>query len=228
MSNYTLIIPTLNEQNTIADVISLCDKNADLIVVDGGSKDSTAAIAKANGAKVIIINQSGNGIAFRTGVLASNTKYVACLDGDCTYDPSSVTNLVNLMERENLDAIFGDRLHKKDNYMRFHRKVGNMLMTAYLNLLFSTDIKDSQSGYMIFKRINLLGLLPTNNGMAHVQELKISFSTNNNLKIKWVQIAYNDREYGSKFNFFLDGAKLLWHGLITKILSIKLHLNTKI
>lgn len=93
----TVIIPALNEEKTIRQVItySLADPNVtEVIVVDDRSEDNTAAIATEAGAKVIISASRGKGISMKEGVDASTNELVVFLDADIDpYPEGSITNL---------------------------------------------------------------------------------------------------------------------------------------
>jgi glycosyltransferase involved in cell wall biosynthesis len=81
----TVIIPALNEEKTIKQVVSYCLSEpsvTEVIVVDDKSEDSTADIAKAAGAKIIISASRGKGISMKEGIDASTNEFIIFLDAD--------------------------------------------------------------------------------------------------------------------------------------------------
>ena len=97
-NNLSIIVPALNEESGIGETVNRI-KNAvksigikyEIIVVDDGSNDQTAAIAEKAGARVIKHNvNKGYGAAITTGIKDSKYDILCCLDADCTYPPESV------------------------------------------------------------------------------------------------------------------------------------------
>ena len=93
----TIIIPALNEQSTIGEVIGLVKKSAlvsEIIVVDDKSTDQTVSIARDAGAKVITSTKLGKGASMKDGVLVAVSEYVLFLDADITTYPDNVVELM--------------------------------------------------------------------------------------------------------------------------------------
>ncbi|MFA5106654.1 MAG: glycosyltransferase family 2 protein [Candidatus Micrarchaeia archaeon] len=206
-SSCCIIIPTINEEGTIGAVLDGLGAGKNAIVVDGGSGDRTRDIASGRGARVIVEARRGNGAAFRKGFSESRSKYVASIDGDGTYPAGALRECLGIIEREGADAVFGDRLSKKGNYIRPARRAGNIAMTFFINALFGTRIADTQSGLCVFRRSSLARNMPKSDGMSHCQEMKIRLACSGHKCISH-PIAYADRQKGSKFRFFKDGFAL--------------------
>jgi len=93
----TVIIPALNEQNTIADVISLVKQSSlvsEIIVVDDKSFDNTIANARAAGAKIITSTKLGKGTSMKDGVLVAKNDFIIFLDADITTYPKDIIELM--------------------------------------------------------------------------------------------------------------------------------------
>ncbi|MGH7319441.1 MAG: glycosyltransferase family 2 protein [Candidatus Rokuibacteriota bacterium] len=108
-----LVIPALDEEAAIGTVIqavpaALVD---DLIVVDNGSTDETALVARAAGARVIIEPRRGYGAACWAGVLALSpeVEVAAFLDGDGSQDPAELPRLLTPLEADCADLVLGVR-----------------------------------------------------------------------------------------------------------------------
>jgi len=112
-SKVSVVIPALNEAESIGSVLSSMpwDEIAECIVVDNGSTDTTAAIANANGARVIQ-SPRGYGAAMRAGVNAvlPSTSIIVCMDGDGSDCIERMQDLVGPIERDEADFVIGSRI----------------------------------------------------------------------------------------------------------------------
>ncbi len=107
----TVIIPALNEEKTIGNVVRFCFNSAlvnEVIVVDDTSDDDTAAIAGQAGAKVIISKQRGKGISMKDGIQAATNELVVFLDADIDpYPESTIENLTSMLLNNEADFVKG-------------------------------------------------------------------------------------------------------------------------
>jgi glucosyl-3-phosphoglycerate synthase len=107
----TVIIPALNEEKTIAQVINFCRSEpavSEIIVVDDKSEDRTASIARELGAKVIISASRGKGISMKEGINASTNEIVVFLDADIDpYPENSIRNLTSPITDNDVDFVKG-------------------------------------------------------------------------------------------------------------------------
>ena len=119
----SVIIPALNEEETIADVVRGVPPATanEVIVVDNGSEDSTAARASRAGAHVITESQRGYGRACAAGVraLSSDCEIVVFLDGDGSDCPELMDRLVEPIKEGRYDFVIGSRT-------RGHREAGSL------------------------------------------------------------------------------------------------------
>src|SRR6267143_5265 len=171
----SVVIPTLNEGDSIGAVIDEIPKGVlEILVVDGNSTDGTQEIARARGARVIVEPRKGYGRAYKTGFLEAKGEIIATLDGDLTYPAPRIGEFAALLEREGLDFITCDRLStlRKEAMSRAHR-VGNFVLSLTARIFFSAPIKDSQSGMWIFRRSLLKDVTLVSDGMAFSEEFKI-------------------------------------------------------
>ncbi len=144
----TLVIPTLNEEEAIGDVLrevlGLGFPRENILVVDGGSTDRTAEIAKSLGVRVIRQEGRGKTKAVKTALKHVNTSYIALMDGDYTYPAKHLCDLLLKLE-EGYDYVIGVRRPAEESQGRLFR-IGNRLLTWFFNLLFSTALQDVLSG----------------------------------------------------------------------------------
>lgn len=107
----TIIIPVLNEEKTIANVIGFCKQNelvTEVIVVDDTSEDNTAAIARNAGATVITSAVRGKGISMKDGINAAKNDILLFLDGDIDpYPADTITTLAEPLLLNEADFVKG-------------------------------------------------------------------------------------------------------------------------
>ena len=107
----SVIIPALNEEKTIGNVVQRCMKTEgvnEVIVVDDSSTDNTAAIAAAQGAKVLISKKMGKGISMKEGVVEAKNEIVVFLDADIDpYPDNTIENLTHPIISNEADFVKG-------------------------------------------------------------------------------------------------------------------------
>jgi dolichol-phosphate hexosyltransferase len=224
----TLVVPTLNEAPSIAHVVRLfrtsaAEANAtvfrgdpiewEVLVVDGASTDGTAAIAEAEGARVVIERRPGYGRAYRTGFALARGDVLATSDGDATYPVETVPMLVKKLLDEQLDFLTGNRMAYLDRKaMTTEHRIGNWALNAFVAIAFQRylrglpgrGLEDSQSGFWVFRREVLDRVHLTQDGMALSEELKIEVILRN-LKFLEVPIRYGERWGRPKLSSWRDG-----------------------
>lgn len=189
----TIIIPALNEEVYIETVIKeLAARFGDveIIVVDDGSSDSTAAVAGKAGARVINHEKTrGYGAALRTGVEASSREYVLFCDGDGQH---SVDDVARLMEAcDNFDMVVGSRNH--ESHVPFVRRPGKYILKKFANFLAGQRIPDLNSGLRILRKdvlMKYIHLMP--NGFSFSTTSTFAFLKSNR-HIKYLRITVKKR-----------------------------------
>jgi glycosyltransferase involved in cell wall biosynthesis len=149
------IIPAYNEERFIGSVVIKAKKFVDaVLVIDDGSRDFTAEIARAAGAVVVRheVNR-GKGAALNSGFEKARElrpQAVVVLDGDGQHRPEDIPRMVQPILDEQTDMVVGSRYIGIANTAPFYRKVGQRIMTFLTN--FSSGVKstDSWSGYRAF------------------------------------------------------------------------------
>jgi len=224
----TLIVPTLNEAESIGHVLrtfrsAADDANAtlfrgrpidwEMLVVDGGSTDGTAAIAEGAGARVIVDPRRGYGRAYKTGFAAASGEIIATADGDGTYPVETIPALVDRLEREGIDFLTGNRLAFIDQKaMTTEHRIGNRVLNLLMGVAYHHWLKqmpggplvDSQSGFWIFRRQILARVHVSEDSMAFSEELKIE-AILRGLRIVEVPIRYGERWGRPKLSSWRDG-----------------------
>lgn len=176
-----VILPAYNESAVICDVIknavSIFKKSTytiDIVVVNDGSKDTTASEAAKGGAIVInhILN-SGAGSATATGLsYASQNNYdaAATMDADGQHDPKDVLKGFDELFKTRGDLLIGSRLIDSRGMSRV-KVIGNWGLSFITRILFGIKSTDSQSGLRIFNRRALAELRWTTNGYEFCSEM---------------------------------------------------------
>jgi glycosyltransferase involved in cell wall biosynthesis len=133
-----------------------CGMPVDVVVVDDGSRDRTAELARAAGAAVISHAASrGLGAALRTGLAyAREHDYHAAvyLDGDGEYDAAELPTVLEPIARARADYVLGSRFLAERDGMSWHRTLANRITTALMGTLMGTVMSDGQTGYRAFSR----------------------------------------------------------------------------
>jgi glycosyltransferase involved in cell wall biosynthesis len=159
LNSYLIIIPAYNEELFIARVledVKNSNPDADILVVNDGSTDGTAEIARNMGAKVLDIPFNiGYGGAVQTGFRFATEHrydYVITMDGDAQHDPSSAKNLIEAMEQDGADVVIGSRFLGSNYRMSIARRIGAWLFSQIAALYTGMKFTDPTSGFQILSR----------------------------------------------------------------------------
>lgn len=212
----SLIIPVLNEQNTLKEIIKQCSRQKtvkQLIIVNDGSTDKTASILKQfknqfQTPQLTIIDHKvnmGKGASIRDGLKLATGKYIMVQDADLEYSPDDITTLYIAAENSKDKIIFGTRSqNKKKSYLL--AQLGNYYLNQMFNRLFNFKLTDSYTCYKLMPSKVWQGLKLFSNGFEIDAEL-ISKLGKIGYQIVEVPIFYNPRKYS-------EGKKINWLDLI--------------
>jgi dolichol-phosphate mannosyltransferase len=153
----SVVIPALNEEKTIVEVIEGCKPHADeLIVVDGHSGDRTREISEEHGAKVILDNKKGKGDAIRHVIGFVTGEIIVFIDADGSHDPDDIPKLVAPIIKGEADHVSGSRLiggssELHGGFDECFRLMGSSFITACINWKFKVQLSESQNGFRAIK-----------------------------------------------------------------------------
>ncbi|WP_338752015.1 glycosyltransferase family 2 protein [Janibacter alittae] len=163
-----LILPSRNEAAALPAVLASVPEMFDVIVVDNGSSDDTAAVAARLGAVVVDEPRAGYGAAVHAGVLAATHDVVAVMDADGTIRAAELIGFVERVESGDVDMAVGRRRPMARGVWPWHARAGNALLARWLRhrtgvpvrdlapvrvcrreQLLSLDVRDRRFGYPV-------------------------------------------------------------------------------
>ncbi|MGH3352253.1 MAG: glycosyltransferase family 2 protein [Nocardioides sp.] len=127
-----LVLPCRDEAAALRELLPRVPAALSVIVVDNGSTDGTADVARAQGARVVSESRPGYGAAVHAGLLAATATYVVVMDGDGSFDPADTLPLVETIRRDEADLALGRREPVARGAQPWHARVGNRLVLAAL------------------------------------------------------------------------------------------------
>jgi hypothetical protein len=157
----SVVIPCLNEVGAIGGVVrrtlegfAKLSLPGEIIIVDNGSTDGTAAEASRAGARVVVENRPGYGSALRRGFAEARGRYIIMADGDDTYPTENLRPFVSLLS-DGCDVVYGDRFAggiEPQAMSWSHRYVGTPVLSWLVRQLSGVEVADSQCGMRGFRR----------------------------------------------------------------------------
>ena len=217
MTEVSLVLPCLNEEETIAGCIKSAKQafrkhriDGEIIVVDNGSTDNSAKIARSLDVKVVQCPIKGYGNAYLKGFSVAKGNLIIMADSDGTYNLEELHRFVEQLSK-GYDFVIGTRL--KGRIVRnampvLHRYVGNPVLSFILRLFFGAKISDSLSGFRAIRKKALEKLQLVTTGFEFASEMVIK-AIRKRLRIKEIPITYYRRRGRSKLKSFHDGWKYL-------------------
>ena len=180
MPDITILMPCLNEEANIAycieqaaSYIRAAGLSGEILVVDNGSTDGSAAAAEAHGARVVTEPRRGYGRALRTGLEKARGDVILFGDADSTYDFSDLDRLYRPLAENRADFITGDRFagEMERGSMSFIHRLGVPFLSWCGRVRFHTAIHDFHCGIRAIRRDALAKLELRTNGMEFATEL---------------------------------------------------------
>jgi glycosyltransferase involved in cell wall biosynthesis len=203
----TVIIPCLNEEQGIEQVLSRMPSFVDqVIVVDNGSTDRTSEVAKSFGAEVIREEVRGYGRSYKKGFSHASGDIIVTLDGDHSYPVDGISYLLEAFLHLQVDFLNASRFPVRDRAaMSFKHKIGNLMLSLAMSVLFLRWVRDSQSGMWVFRRSVLEHMNLESDGMSFSEEIKVEAIRNHRIRFGEISIMYSSRLGEMKLNPWRDG-----------------------
>ena len=206
---FSVVIPAKNEEQglvTFLPSLRALYPQAEVIVVDDGSTDSTVQVCQDAGVRVISHPYSkGNGAAIKTGARAATGDYIVFMDGDGQHDPADIERLLYRMD-EGYDLVVGARsgLSSQASIARWS---ANGLYNRLASWMVNRDIPDLTSGFRCVNRrkfLDFLYLLP--NGFSYPTTSTMAFFRAG-YSVGFVPISVAQRLGSSHINILRDGVR---------------------
>lgn len=199
--NVSVIIPVLNEEGAIANVINDIPKKLvqEIIVVDNGCTDRTADIARKHGAKVVTEPRKGYGRACLTGIANVNqADIVVFLDGDYSDDPKEMSALVKPIQDGLAELVIGARIPTEKGALLPQAKFGNKIATMLMRFLFGVKYNDlGPFRAILYTKLLALEMQDKNFGWTIEMQLKAAKTGMNVIE---VPVTYRKRIGTSKIS----------------------------
>ena len=148
-------------------------------------------MARSLGAKVIREEVRGYGRSYRRGFAEATGDLIVTLDGDHSYPADALSYLIEAFLHLNVDFLNASRFPVRDRRaMSFKHKLGNLVLSLAVSVLFLRWVRDSQSGMWVFRRSILKDMKLESDGMAFSEEIKIEALRNPRIRFGEISIMY--------------------------------------
>jgi glycosyltransferase involved in cell wall biosynthesis len=208
-----VLVPCYNEETTIGAVVSdfkAALPNARIFVCDNNSTDATAAKARQAGAIVTFERRQGKGQVVRRMFADIEADLYILVDGDDTYDASAAQKLVNMIISEGYDLVNVARETTAVDAYRPGHRLGNILLTQIVRVVFGRETTDMLSGYKGLSRRFVKTFPALSAGFETETELTVH-ALELRMPIGEIVANYRERPQGSvsKLRTYRDGMRIL-------------------
>ena len=213
----TILVPAFNEEgsiaNTVAELYPLAEEaRAELLIVNDGSIDRTGEILTAlqkTHPRLQVLTHSQNqgyGAALKSGLQATQSKFIAITDADGTYPNDRLLELARLCEKQ--DMVVGSRTGPGVVYSRI-RAIPKIFLKRWVSWIAGRNVPDINSGLRVFRRDiarEFLGIFP--NGFSFTITITLAMLTTQR-RVSFVPITYAPRVGNSKIKPIRDTLRFL-------------------
>lgn len=218
----SVVIPAYNEAKVIGKVVrEVKDKVSQVIVVDDGSTDQTAEIARQAGATVTthFLNR-GQGAALQTGInfaLNSGADIIVTFDADNQHRAEEIEEVVKPLLLGQVDAVLGSRFLNKKNQIPFSRKIILKMAAKFTRIYTGLAVTDAHNGFRALS-VKAAGLIKIRqDGMAHASEI-LEQIKKHKLKFQEVPVTIKYTDYSlEKGQKMSNSFRILWDLIIGRI-----------
>ena len=162
----SVIVPVYNEAPTVKKVLSSLVKvkevNEVIVVNDGSTDETEKEIKKVKSKKIQYFKKKngGKGSAVRLGLSKVTGDYTLIQDADLEYDPREIPLLLEPLDREGVEVIYGSRFIGAHSNLLFWHRVGNAFLNLIVNVFYNTTLSDMETCYKLlptalFRKLNI-------------------------------------------------------------------------
>ncbi len=190
-----VVFPCRDEAAALPDVLSRVPAGYRALVVDNGSRDGTADVARALGATVVVEPVPGYGSAVHAGLCAATGNVVCVMDGDGSLDPAELPTLVAPVVEGSADLVVGRRRSTARGVWPLHARAGNALVARKLRRAHGLPVHDI-GAVRVARRTALLALDVQDRRFGYPLELLIRAAAAD-WTIVEADVAYGPRASGT-------------------------------
>ncbi len=191
-----VVIPCRDEALALPTVLATIPAGWRVIVVDNGSTDDTAEVARALGATVVSESRPGYGAAVHAGMMAADAEYVAVIDGDASMRLLDLVPMLDLVRDGGVSMAIGRRRPVGRGVWPWHARVGTKLLAGMIRRRSQLPIHDL-APMRVCRRADLLALDVEDRRFGYPLELMLKAA-----KAGWtvaeMDVAYDRRAAGTK------------------------------
>src|SRR5262245_26722884 len=216
----SVVMPVYNEERTVEAILARVLESSgllEIIVVDDASTDRTAeALARVSDSRVRVFRHPknrGKGAALRTGFDQVQGEVVIIQDADLEYDPREYPKLLEPIEANLADVVYGSRFTGETHRVLFYwHYVGNRLLTTLSNMFTNLNLTDMETCYKAFRAEALKGLDLKSERFGIEPEITAKIARRG-LRVYETSITYHGRNYA-------EGKKITWRDGLVAIAAI--------
>jgi glycosyltransferase involved in cell wall biosynthesis len=191
-----LVLPCRDEGPALPALLAAVPARFSVIVVDNGSRDDTAELARRHGARVVSEPRPGYGAAVQAGVHAATAEYVAVMDGDGSFDPAEIDRLLRAVVEDDADLALGRRRPVTRGTWPWHARLGNAVVVAWLRRTTEFPAHDL-APMRVCRRVDLLGLAVDDRRFGYPLEL-LRKATAAGWRLTEYDVSYRPRTAGTR------------------------------
>ena len=230
-----MIIPALNEQETIAQVVADVKRHGfNVLVVDDGSSDQTSFRAKTAGAQVIELSMNlGVGGALQSGfsfAVRHNFDAVVQLDADGQHPADEIFNLVDRANSTDADIVLASRFLNSETAMEISRsrRLAMWILKVVASRACRTRISDSSSGFRLIRKPLLMYFAESfpSHYLGDTFEALV-ISGRKNYKVVEIPAPFKDREHGQSSATSKVAILLIFRALVVTSFGLHFQLPKK-
>jgi glycosyltransferase involved in cell wall biosynthesis len=191
-----LVLPCRDEGPALESLLPAVPSEFAVIVVDNGSTDDTADVARRLGATVVTEAKAGYGAACHAGLLAATRDHVAFMDGDDSFDPVELLPMLEDVRSGRADLAVGRRRPVSRGVWPWHARLGNGLIVWWLRRRIGMDAHDI-APIRISRRDELLALDVLDRRFGYPVEL-LQKATHAGWRLAEREVSYRPRAAGTR------------------------------